>query len=390
MHPNYVRRILSVVVSLILIAASPGVVFGYQTTNSAPADDTSGGTAAAGMSASQLQALVAPIALYPDSLVAQILTASTFPDQVAIAEYWLQENKSLTGSALMQEVNKQSWDASVKALTEFPSVLDNMSKNLTWTSSLGEAYHNQQAEVMTAIQTLRAQAKAKGNLNSSSQITVVQQSPQVIVIQPTNPQIVYVPQYNPTVIYGTPYVTPGYSAGDVAAAGIIGFGAGIAVGAMMSGGCCGWGYSSWNCGWHGTAVVYHGGAYYGNAGWHGGYYNGGYHNNYGYNNRSYNSYNRNSYNKNVSGNTVNVNGKSAQNFNANHSTSANSWGQHSSGASKSSAFSGMSGHSGGFGDSGGWSSRAESNRGWGSMRSSGFSGGRFGGGGGFGGGGFRR
>jgi hypothetical protein len=388
MHANYATRILSVVLSLILIAASPGVVFGQQSSGAAPQEIPAGGTAAAAQSESQLQALVAPIALYPDSLLAQILTASTFPDQVAIANYWLQQNKSLTGSALMQAVDKQSWDASVKALTEFASVLDNMAKNLTWTSSLGEAYHNQQAEVMTAIQTLRAQAKAKGNLKTSSQITVVQQSPQVIVIQPANPQVVYVPQYNPTVIYGTPYVIPGYvaptySAGDVAAAGIIGFGAGIAVGAMMSGGCCGWGYSSWNCGWHGTAVVYHGGAYYGNAGWHGGYYNGGYHG--GYNN----NYNRNT-NVNVNrNNTQNFNKQSAQNFKSSHPTSGSSWGQHSSGQSHSNAFSGMSGHSGGFGDSGGWSSRAESSRGWGSMRSSGFSGGRFGGGG-FGGGGFRR
>ena len=116
------------------------------------------------------------------------------------------------------------------------------------------------------------------------------------------------------------YVAPTYTAGDVVAAGLIGFGAGIAVGAMMSGGCCGWGYSSWNCGWHGTAVVYHGGGYYGNSAWHGGYYNGGYHSSYGYNN-SYNHsnyYNNHSnYNnnyKNVSGNTVNVNKQSAQNF----------------------------------------------------------------------------
>jgi hypothetical protein len=352
---------------------------------------------------------VAPIALYPDALVAQILTASTFPDQIAIANYWMQQNKNLTGSALMQAVNKQSWDASVKALTEFPSVLNNLSNNLTWTSSLGEAYHDQQAEVMTAIQTLRAQAKAAGNLKSSSQITVVQQSPETIVIQPANPQVVYVPEYNPAVIYGTPYVTPGYSAGDVAAAGIIGFGAGIAVGALMSGGCCGWGYSSWNCGWHGTAVVYHGGAYYGNSAWHGGYYNGGYHGGYGYNNaynhsnnynnsynhsNAYNNYNHSNNANSFKGggntyNNVNVNKQGAQNFDANHSSASNSWAQHDSSTGKSNAFSGMSGHSGGFGGSGGWSSRAESSRGWGSMRSSGFSGGRFGGGGGFGGGGFR-
>ena len=358
------------------------------------------------MSASELQALVAPIALYPDALVAQILAASTFPDEVAVANYWLQQNKSLTGNALMQAVDKQTWDPSVKALTQFASVLDNMASNLSWTSSLGEAYHNQSADVMTAIQTLRAQAKEKGNLKSSSQITVVQQSPQTIVIQSASPQVVYVPQYNPAVIYGYPYVVPGYvapvySTGDIVAAGLLSFGAGIAVGAMMSGGCCGWGYSSWNCGWHGTAVVYHGGGYYGNSAWHGGYYNGGYHNNYGYNNaynHSGNNYNyhgggNNTYNRNVSGNTVNVNRDSGQNYNTNRSSDANSWAQHNSSSGKSTAFSGMDGHSGGFGGSGGWSSRAESGRGWGSMGSSGFSGGRFGGGGGgrsFGGGGFRR
>jgi len=348
------------------------------------------------MSSSELQALVAPIALYPDALVAQILAGSTFPDQIAIANYWLEQNRNLTSSALMQAVDKQSWDPSVKALTQFTSVLDNMAKNLSWTSSLGEAYHSQSAEVMTAIQTLRAQAKAKGNLQSSSQITVVQQAPQTIVIQSANPQVVYVPQYNPAVIYGYPYVVPGYiapvySTGDLVAASLLSFGAGIAVGAMMSGGCCGWGYSNWNCGWHGTAVIYHGGGYYGNSAWHGGYYNGGYHNGYGYNNaynhsgNNYNSYRGggNTYNKNVSGNTVNVNRQSAQNFNANRSSASNSWAQHNNLSSgRSTAFSGMDGNSGGFGGSSGWSSRAESGRGWGSMGSSGFSGGRFGGGGG--------
>jgi uncharacterized membrane protein YgcG len=392
------RQSLSVVISFILVCASSQMMLGDQATDSAPSANSGNPTEPAHQSASELQAIVAPIALYPDSLVAQILAASTFPDEIAVAVYWLQQNKSLTGNALMQAVDKQTWDPSVKALTQFPSVLSNLAENLAWTSSLGEAYHNQQADVMTAIQTLRAEAKAKGNLKTTPQVTVVQQSPQVIVIQPTNPQIVYVPQYNPAVIYGTPYVVPGYTAGDVVAAGIIGFGAGIAVGAMMSGGCCGWGYSSWNCGWHGTAVVYHGGAYYGNSAWHGGYYNGGYHNSYGYNN-SYNhsnynnNYNHSNYNKNVSGNTVNVNNRqNAQNFNSDRSSSSNSWAQHSGGGGRSSgAFSGMSGHSGGFGDSGGggWSSRAESSRGWGSMSSSGFGGGRFGGGGGFGGGGFR-
>ncbi len=413
MNATYAKKVLAVVLTFILITAAPELSYGYQDSGTSPTD-SGNPTESAPMSASSLQSLVAPIALYPDALVAQILAASTFPDEVAIANYWLQQNKSLTGSALMQAVDKQTWDPSVKALTQFASVLDNMATNLTWTSSLGEAYHNQSADVMTAIQTLRAQAQEKGNLKSSSQITVVQQSPQTIVIQAANPQVVYIPQYNPAVIYGYPYVVPGYvapaySTGDIVAAGLLSFGAGIAVGAMMSGGCCGWGYSSWNCGWHGTAVVYHGGGYYGNSAWHGGYYNGGYHSSYGYNN-SYNHYGNNynnnyhgggnTYNKNVSGNTVNVNRQSASNVSANHSAASNSWAQHDSGsAGKSTAFSGMDGHSGGFGGSSGWSSRAESGRGWGSMGSSGFGGGRFGGGsggarfgggGGFGGGGFRR
>jgi hypothetical protein len=394
MFSSTIKKLVSLAVSLILVVCASPTVYSGQSSSPPPPTGENSSMQAAPQTADELQALVAPIALYPDSLVAQILTASTFPDQVAIANYWIEQNKNLTGSALMKAVDKQSWDPSVKALTQFPSALNNLAKNLSWTSSLGEAYHNQQAEVMTAIQTLRAEAKAKGNLKSNSQMTVVQQSPQVIVIQPANPQVVYVPEYNPAVIYGTPYVTPGYTAGDVAAAGIIGFGAGIAVGAMMSGGCCSWGYSSWNCGWHGTAVVYHGGAYYGNSEWHGGYYNGGYHS-YGYNNSfnhnvNVNNVNKNNFNKNVN-NTFNHNGNN--NFNhsnnfSNHSDT-NSW-AHNDG-SKSSAFSGWGGHSDG------WSSRMDSSRGWGSMRSSGFGGGRFGGGGfggfgggHFGGGGFRR
>src|SRR5262249_38564110 len=146
------------------------------------APDTGAPSQAAPISQSELRALVAPIALYPDKLVAVVLAASTFPDQIAIADYWLQQNKDLTGDALTQEVNKQSWTATVKALKQFPSVLHNMAKSLSWTSQLGEAYHNQRAEVMAAIQTLRSQAKAAGTLKSTPQITVEQQTPQTIVI----------------------------------------------------------------------------------------------------------------------------------------------------------------------------------------------------------------
>ena len=386
------RGFLSVVLSFVLVIATSLILYAQPPAPSTASTgaETANPTESASMSASELQGLVAPIALYPDALVAQILGAATFPDQVAVANYWLQQNKNLTGSALTQAVDKQSWDASVKALTAFPSVLDNLAKNLSWTSSLGEAYHNQQADVMTAVQTLRAQAKAKGNLKSTPQITVEQQAPQTIVIQPANPQIVYVPQYDPAVIYGYPYVTPGYTTGDLVAASVISFGAGIAVGALMSGA---WGWDTWGCDWHGGVVVYNHNSFYGNTAWHGGYYNGGYHNSYGYNN----AYNRtnvgNSYrggdntiNRNVSGNTVNVDRQSTQNVSADRSSASSSWHDQGFGGG-SGAFSGLSNHSGGFGGLGGWSSRAESSRGWGSMRSSGFSGGRFGGGG-FGGGGF--
>ena len=380
---TFLAQLLSLALTFALIITTTGTDISAQQ----PSDEGSPG---AGESAPQtpeeLQALVAPIALYPDQLVAQILGASTFPDQVAVANYWLQQHKSLTGNALMQEVNGQSWDASVKALTQFPTVLNNMANNLSWTSSLGEAYHNQQSDVMAAIQTLRHQAQAAGKLKSGSQIKVVQQSPQTIVIEPANPQVVYVPQYDPATIYGYPYVTPGYSGGDVAAAGVIGFGAGIAVGALMGGGggCCGWGWGAWGCNWHGGAVVYNHNNFYGNPAWHGGYhpYNNAYNRNAANNFRN----NGNTYNRNVNRNTANFNRTGAQA--SDRFSGSNSWAQHNNLGSHSNAFSGLGDHStGSFGDRGGWGSRAESSRGWGSMRSSGFGGGRFGGGR-FGGGGF--
>lgn len=274
-----VRQALSVMLSFMILAVPSPVIYGYQQPASAPESASAGppNSVPATQSAEQIQALVAPIALYPDALVAQLLSGSTFPDQVALAQNWLQQHKDLTGQKLMKEVDKEPWDPSVKALTQFPSVLDNMAKNLAWTSELGEIYHYQPKDVMQAVQVLRTKAKAAGALKSNPQITVVQQT-DTIVIQPANPQIVYVPQYNPTVIYGTPYQVPGYSASEVAAASALSFGAGIAVGALMSsGGCCAWGWSSWSCGWHGGAVVYGGAPYYGSAAWHGAYGAYGYH-----------------------------------------------------------------------------------------------------------------
>jgi hypothetical protein len=419
------KQVLSLAMSGILTSVPGATDSGAQQSPASPPASTYSGQGAPA-SPEELQSLVAPIALYPDALVAQILGAATFPDQVAVADYWLQQNKNLTGNALMQAADKQSWDPSVKALTQFPSVLDNMAKNLSWTSSLGEAYHNQASDVMSAIQTLRAKAKEAGNLKSSPQMTVVQQSPSTIIIQPPPTQVVYVPQYNPAVVYGAPVTTPGYSTGALVATGLLSFGAGIAVGAMMSGGggCCGWG-SSWNCNWHGGTVVYNQNNFYGNNAWHGGYNSGYSHpGSYGYsgpktvqasngakataygntvvgksaNGDTYASHDGTEYKNTGSGVQKYSNGSwnnvtkpsdsaAAQNFKADDD--ARGWGQ-KTGSDKSSAFSSWGGHSGtsgssagrSGGDSGGWGDRSASARGWGSR----------GGGGGWGGrgGSFRR
>ncbi len=265
--------------------------------------------------ASQIDSLVAPIALYPDALVAQVLAASTYPNEVVEADQWLKDHSSLQGDALAQAVNQQPWDPSVQALTQFPSVLDQMANNLSWTSSLGDAFYNQQADVMAAVQRLRAQAKAAGNLNSSSQMTVTQPNPQTIVIAPANPQVVYVPTYSPTVVYGTPYYPPGYSTGAVVATGLISFGVGFAVGAAMSGGCCGWGWNNWNSNWHGGTVVYNRNTYVSRSNVYANgnrYRNGNYTRPTPYGSNNYNrSGNRNT---NISGNTVNVNGGNRNNI----------------------------------------------------------------------------
>ena len=227
---------------------------------SSPAAPPSPTPAVAPLTADELDSLVAPIALYPDALVAQILGAAASPDQIAIASYWLGQNKDLTGTALAQAVNGQTWDPSVKALTQFPSVLADLAGNLAWTSNLGQAFENQQSDVMAAVQTMRAKAQAAGTLQSTPQIKVVQQNPQTIVIQPADPDVVYVPQYNPTVVYGSPYVVPLYTPPVAVAAATVSFGAGVAIGAAFGGGGFGvvgvgggfgWGFHAWSCNWGG-------------------------------------------------------------------------------------------------------------------------------------------
>jgi uncharacterized membrane protein YgcG len=205
----------------------------------------------------QLQQLVAPIALYPDALVAQILTASTYPAEVVEADRWMQQHSDLKGDDLGNAVDGQSWDPSVKALTQFPSVLTNMDKNISWTSSLGDAYVNQQSDVMAAIQVLREQAQQAGKLASGSQEQVTTDD-STIVIQPTNPDVVYVPAYDPWTIYGYPLLAyPGW----VGVPGIFydglgfdwGFGVGIGLGVY---GGFGWGWHHWGADWHHHDVAF--------------------------------------------------------------------------------------------------------------------------------------
>jgi len=234
-------------------------------------------------SADELYQLVAPIALFPDNLVAQVLAGATYPDQIESAATWLKQNPTVKAADLMQAVNQEPWDVSVKGLTQFADVLDQMASNLAWTSALGDAYFNIPQDVMNAVQVMRQRASQAGNLKSTPQqmvsteaspappqpqsssqsTTIVQAPPQTIVIQPAQPEVVYVPSYNPTVVYGAPVpVYPGYvappppSTGEVVAAGLISFGIGMAVGAAMSNSCCGWGWNSWGCGWHNSTVVY--------------------------------------------------------------------------------------------------------------------------------------
>lgn len=205
----------------------------------------------------QLDSLVAPIALYPDPLLAQVLAASTYPLEIIQLQQWLAKNKGLTGKALTDAALKQDWDPSVQALAELPDVANRLANDIKWTTDLGNAFLAQQSDVMDAVQRMRAKAQNTGNLKSSSQQKVetqVIENKSVIVVQPADPQVVYVPSYNPTVVYGPPpypyppiyYPPPGYYAAGMA----ISFGVGMAIGAAWGGG--GWG---WGCGWGGHSNV---------------------------------------------------------------------------------------------------------------------------------------
>src|SRR5262245_23642542 len=226
-----------------LIAPGDSVTFAQQT--AAPAEQ------APKIPNDQLDSLVAPIALYPDPLLAQVLAASTYPLEIMQLQQWLAKNKDLKDKALQDAVSKQPWDATVQALAALPDVVKRLADDIQWTTDLGNAVLAQQSDVMDAVQRMRAKAKGTGNLKSNEQMKVetkVVENKQVIVVEQSKPDVVYVPSYNPTVVYGPPaypyppvyYPPPGYYAAGMA----ISFGVGMAMGAAWGGGwCCnsGWG-----------------------------------------------------------------------------------------------------------------------------------------------------
>jgi hypothetical protein len=203
--------------------------------------------------ADQLDALVAPIALYPDPMLAQTLAASTYPLEIIQLQQWLSKNPGLKDKALADAVAKQPWDPSVQALAGLPEVVKRLADDIQWTTDLGNAFLAQQNDVMDAVQRMRKKAQDKGNLKTNEQQNVetkVVENKTVIVVQQANPQVVYVPSYDPVIVYGPPiypyppiyYPPAGYYAAGVA----ISFGVGVMMGAFWSGG---WG---WGCGWGGN------------------------------------------------------------------------------------------------------------------------------------------
>ena len=208
--------------------------------------------------ADQLDSLVAPIALYPDPMLAQVLAASTYPLEIIQLQQWLQRNPTLKEKALADAVMKQPWDPSVQALAGLPDVVKRLADDIQWTADLGNAFLAQQSDVMDAVQRMRKKAQDKGTLKSTEQVKVetqVIERKEVVVIEQANPQVIYVPSYNPVVVWGPPvhpyypyppiyYPPPGYYAAGVAVA----WGAGFAMGAFWGGG---WG---WHAGWGGNDI----------------------------------------------------------------------------------------------------------------------------------------
>jgi hypothetical protein len=248
-----VSRMMTFMLSMLLISA-------VQLRSQAPAP------AYVELDATQLDQMVAPIALDPDSLVAQILTASTYPDQVTDADSWLNQHMNQPPDQRAAGANNMSWDPAVKGLIEFPAELDMLVKNSAWTGQLGNAYYNQPGDVMNAVQAMRLQAQQSNVLVTTVQQRVVVEAG-VIEIVPVNQALIYVPYYNPWHVWGTLFVAyPGFvvvppPTGIVWAAGLA-FDPGIAIGVYAS---YGWGFSAWAPAWDGGTVLFNNSTYISNS-----------------------------------------------------------------------------------------------------------------------------
>ncbi len=208
----------------------------------------------------QLNNLVAPIALYPDPLLSQILVASTYPLELVQASQWIARNSRLAGASITRAAQEQNWDPSIQALVVFPDLIKRLNEDITWTTNLGNAFLNQQVDVMDAVQRMRLAAQNSGRLESSSQETVsssVESGRTYIVIEPADPQIIYIPEYDPFYIWGAPFYYPypiwphrHYGPGVY-----FGYGAGISLGLYFGGGWGGWGGWGWNPGWGGHRII---------------------------------------------------------------------------------------------------------------------------------------
>jgi hypothetical protein len=281
-HGLLTRRILPVVIVTGMLITSAPTFDGFaQTPEPAKSGSATGAPRTAGASSDsnvtppgpapgeatreELEELVSPIALYPDLLVARILVASTFPQQIVEAHRWLQQNPKLKGDEFAKAVNAQPWDPSVRSLSQFPDVIKTMDSSLSWTSSLGEAYYNQPDDVMEAIQRLRNRAVTAGTLKDTPQQKIetkpATEQPaeggvqQVVVIQPAQQNTVYVPQYDPSSVYGAPVQAPagyaapaaGYTGTEMLTTGLLSFGLGMGLMALINEDD-----DDWDCGWDGS------------------------------------------------------------------------------------------------------------------------------------------
>lgn len=250
--PRALSRFLAILCSALLV---PGELPAQQQQQPQPAAPAPAKEQPTILNSDQLDSLVAPIALYPDSLLSQVLVASTYPLEIVQASQWMAQNTGKKPEELVELAKKQDWDPSIQAMVAFPDLIKRLSNDIKWTYDLGNAFLAQQSDVMEAAQRMRRKAKDMGKLDTNEQQTVttkVVESKTIIEVQPTNPQVVYVPSYNPVYVYPPPvypYPPIYYPPASYYWAGAIAFGTGIAVGAMFAGG---WG---WGCGWGGNTVV---------------------------------------------------------------------------------------------------------------------------------------